>query len=56
MIEKLIENSRGNITPAAPRDVTSNVADNVKCPSFVQGGVFFILKISAGNITYPLPN
>ena len=48
-----IRNYMGNVTTADPRNVKSNVALTVKCPSLVQNGVLSIPK--AGNITFAVP-
>ena len=40
-LEKLIRDSRCNVTPADSRDVMSKVAGTVNCPSLVQSGVLF---------------
>ena len=52
-LEKSIRNSKGNVKPADPRDVVSNVARSVKYPSLVQSGVLSIPK--AGNTMFAVP-
>ena len=52
-LEELIWSCRGNVTPADPWYLMSNVACTVKCPSLVQSGVLSIPK--AGNIMFAVP-
>ena len=47
-LQKPIQNSRGNVTPADPQDVMNNPS---RLPSRVQSGVLLIPKISAHSIT-----
>ena len=54
-LEKLIWNSRGNVTPADSWDVMNNVVRTIKCPSLFQSDVLSIPKNSAVNIMFAVP-
>ena len=53
MLEKSIQNSGANLTPADPWDLVCSDVRTVKCPSLVQSCA--LIEISGDNIMIPLP-